>query len=45
GKYNESAALCETALAIRRRALGEDHEDTVGTKRLLDDIRRAQMGF
>ncbi|CAM9627508.1 unnamed protein product, partial [Sphacelaria rigidula] len=43
GKYDESAVLCERALTIRRGALGEDHEDTAGTRRLLDDMRREQI--
>lgn len=42
GKHNEGVALSEKASAIQTRALGGEHERTIDTDRITDDVQKAQ---
>lgn len=43
GKHVDATALLRRALVIRMKALGEYHEDTVATQRLLKNVEKAQV--
>ncbi|CAN0465432.1 unnamed protein product [Laminaria digitata] len=44
GKHNEVLALLERALAIRTQTLGEAHEDTINTQKIVEVVRKQVRG-
>ncbi|CAN0599226.1 unnamed protein product, partial [Laminaria digitata] len=44
GKHNEVLALLERALAIRTQTLGEGHEDTINTQKIVEVVRKQVRG-